>query len=274
MCSSSRARPSLSQGVDPVVLQLAFGPAQCLEVMDADVNGRWHLFIIRADGEAVARCARAPPRTDPFLGPNPGLRRVSGSGRAAAAAVMRALALALHPAGASCTAAPLTPAAPRCSNPLPFATTTIPAWSTPPKRAPSSLDAKFCPPCLPPTPRTARHTGVAPPKELLAANRAVSPWRLGAAGVNLAKAAALGVREWLPKMPEWPEALGRPLAWEPGPEKRRRLEAEGAARQQQQQQREQDGCGGWSNCARRPACIITSSAVAQPVSGFMLRCWW
>jgi hypothetical protein len=38
-----------------VVLQLAFGPARCLEVLDADVNGRMHLVIVRADLTAVQR---------------------------------------------------------------------------------------------------------------------------------------------------------------------------------------------------------------------------
>lgn len=61
------------------------------------------------------------------------------------------------------------------------------------------------------------------------APKGVAPWQQGAAGVSLAKAAALGVRGWLPRIPPWPEGLSRPIAWEAGPEEKRRRAEAGAA---------------------------------------------
>jgi hypothetical protein len=57
-----------------------------------------------------------------------------------------------------------------------------------------------------------------------------TPWLQGAAaGCSVEAAAALGRREWLPRLPAWPEGLGWSIDWEPGPEAKRRKWREEAA---------------------------------------------
>lgn len=115
------------QDVEPVALQLAFGPARCLELLDAQVNGRTHLYVVRVDDEAAAR--------------HSGIR-VDRAG---------------------------------------------------PSGAPGS-----------------------------------SPWSRNVGAAPLQQAAASGSRQWLPRIPDFPEGARRPPAWEPSPQdtKRRRQEEE------------------------------------------------
>lgn len=69
-------------------------------------------------------------------------------------------------------------------------------------------------------------------KEILSIPKGASPWRQGAANIDLPTAAAAGAKEWLPRVPEWPQALKRPLAWEAEQPDAKKLKQEVAAMQQ------------------------------------------